>query len=572
MANTVVHFDSDWDESDDEVGAGISKVGDDGVVEAAATAISLQVELDTNNSVDVDGEGKIGGSIATGTRRRDSQTGAVQTPQRQANRINGRAQTCTNDNTGVVDGTIIDGTDGAKGPSTVEHERCAQACASSAGAHSGISIPRSDGHADAPETTGDDDGHRTRATTATRRRTLKRRVGLQQPEAETSAKQVVENMLPSSESMLSHDTGIHRVNDTQERQQQKQQHDHLQQQRQQQRQTSIGDRSDNEADYAFSSPTNMTTLLSVIRQEDAAKSDRLDAVETCMARDGWEERAATIARSSRCTRSDESKGHIRGRIRVAFAAASTKQPNTPSQDGQGLSEPLVDIGSNSGPTPYSMNSGKGSRGGTLQGSPDIEKSTLSRSKSQQRRTRPPPTLHPDDDSNPTLRRVDVVDQAITSLGLAETVEGALRPGNDPAAITSTTDLLISEHEGEVENASAAVSWSLTIRDCQLSSLLPVAGLLHYLSDLRNLEIRGCSKLALTGLERVLDDALCLRVLVLRRCGISELPLIASGSIEVGSAVLAAWHHTMIVGSTISFSQDRFWAKLIFCFQWLDRAI
>lgn len=118
-------------------------------------------------------------------------------------------------------------------------------------------------------------------------------------------------------------------------------------------------------------------------------------------------------------------------------------------------------------------------------------------------------------------RVKMTNQDVTSLSLAQSVENAL-------LLQGAAD----ESRIQEEVCSATSLWSLTIQRCRLPSLLPVAGLLNNLSKLCSLEINGCSNLGLTGLEQVLEDAPCLRALTLRRCGISQLPLLASESIEV----------------------------------------
>lgn len=120
----------------------------------------------------------------------------------------------------------------------------------------------------------------------------------------------------------------------------------------------------------------------------------------------------------------------------------------------------------------------------------------------------------------TIHRVELADQAVTSLCLAEAVESIL---GTPSSHTCAHD----EHQQHVQ------FWSLVIRGCQLPSLLPVAGLLHYLDGLCVLEIDGCAAgIALNGLERVLEDSPCLHTLILRRCGISQCSRLQSGSIEV----------------------------------------
>ncbi|CAM9825191.1 unnamed protein product, partial [Ectocarpus sp. 12 AP-2014] len=75
-------------------------------------------------------------------------------------------------------------------------------------------------------------------------------------------------------------------------------------------------------------------------------------------------------------------------------------------------------------------------------------------------------------------------------------------------------------------------WSLTFRQCQLESLLPVAGLLYHLDGLIGLGVHRIDGLALAGVERVLADARCLCTLTIRHCGLARLPRLQSGSIEV----------------------------------------
>lgn len=118
-------------------------------------------------------------------------------------------------------------------------------------------------------------------------------------------------------------------------------------------------------------------------------------------------------------------------------------------------------------------------------------------------------------------RVQITNQDVTSLNLAQLVENAL-------LLQGAAD----ESRVQAGVCSAISPWSLTFHRCRLPSLLPVAGLLDNLSKLCSLEINGCSGMVLTGLERVLEDATCLCALTLRRCGISQLPLLPSESIEV----------------------------------------
>lgn len=127
-----------------------------------------------------------------------------------------------------------------------------------------------------------------------------------------------------------------------------------------------------------------------------------------------------------------------------------------------------------------------------------------------------------------IRRVDLVGQSVTSLGLADVVEAAL--GAIP-----TTHAPPSRHfddTRERKNMDDPLLWSLTFRQCQLESLLPVAGLLNHLDGLIGLGIHGIDRLALAGVERVLADARCLCTLTIRHCRLVRLPRLQSGSIEV----------------------------------------
>lgn len=119
-----------------------------------------------------------------------------------------------------------------------------------------------------------------------------------------------------------------------------------------------------------------------------------------------------------------------------------------------------------------------------------------------------------DISTADIRRVDVIGRSITSMSLANAVEATM---GEPTTAT---------------NDEAPPLWSLVIRQCQLSSLIPVAGLLHYLDGLVGLRFHEVAGLALAGVERVLADARCLSTLTICKCGLSNLPRLQSGSIEV----------------------------------------
>lgn len=129
-------------------------------------------------------------------------------------------------------------------------------------------------------------------------------------------------------------------------------------------------------------------------------------------------------------------------------------------------------------------------------------------------------------STTDIRRVDLVGQAVTSMGLADVVDATLgAPRTTCCAVSST------QPNDEVVQDTRRL-WVLTIRQCQLSSLLPVAGLLHHLDGLIGLGIHDVAGLALAGVERVLAEARCLNTLTIRRCGLVHLPRLQSGSIEV----------------------------------------
>lgn len=130
-----------------------------------------------------------------------------------------------------------------------------------------------------------------------------------------------------------------------------------------------------------------------------------------------------------------------------------------------------------------------------------------------------------------IRRVDLVGQAVTSMGLADAVDATL----DAPRTTCTAPSM--QTTGEVGQGictadTSLLLWVLAIRRCQLSSLLPVAGLLYRLDGLIGLGIHDVAGLELAGVERVLADARCLSTLTIHRCGLVRLPRLQSGSIEV----------------------------------------
>ncbi|CAM9286625.1 unnamed protein product [Ectocarpus sp. 12 AP-2014] len=126
-----------------------------------------------------------------------------------------------------------------------------------------------------------------------------------------------------------------------------------------------------------------------------------------------------------------------------------------------------------------------------------------------------------------IRRVDLVGQAVTSSGLADVVEATMGIPTTPAAPSRHVD-----DTKERKDMCDPLLWSLTFRQCQLESLLPVAGLLYHLDGLIGLGVHRIDGLALAGVERVLADARCLCTLTIRHCGLARLPRLQSGSIEV----------------------------------------
>lgn len=127
-----------------------------------------------------------------------------------------------------------------------------------------------------------------------------------------------------------------------------------------------------------------------------------------------------------------------------------------------------------------------------------------------------------------IRRVELVGQAVTSTGLADAVDATMDAPHTTCTAPST------QVNDEVEQDTQAVPplWVLNIWQCQLSSLLPVAGLLNHLDGLMGLRIQDVAGLALAGVERVLADARCLSTLTIHRCGLVHLPRLQSGSVEV----------------------------------------
>lgn len=82
-----------------------------------------------------------------------------------------------------------------------------------------------------------------------------------------------------------------------------------------------------------------------------------------------------------------------------------------------------------------------------------------------------------------------------------------------------------------ENDRGALFLSLTIRNCKLSCLLPVTGLLYGNIGICEINIDACPGLVLKGIECILTEATCLRVLAIRRCGLTRLPQLRSESVE-----------------------------------------
>lgn len=119
-----------------------------------------------------------------------------------------------------------------------------------------------------------------------------------------------------------------------------------------------------------------------------------------------------------------------------------------------------------------------------------------------------------------IQRVEVTGRAVTSMGLADAVEAAL------GSVGKAEDEFRRE-----ERLNEPRLWSLVLRQCQISSLLPVAGLLDHLDGLVSLGLHEIPGLSLSGVERVLADARCLTSLAIRRCGVTRLPRLQSGSVE-----------------------------------------
>ena len=136
------------------------------------------------------------------------------------------------------------------------------------------------------------------------------------------------------------------------------------------------------------------------------------------------------------------------------------------------------------------------------------------------------------------RKVVAVDQlVVTASSLADTVESTLLLGGAQRTTNSNSTGLrgINDHNaGGWQHVSMGtpLPWSLLIHRCRLHSLMPVAGLLHHLNTLYSLEIDAIlGGLALHGMERVLANASCLQTITLRRCGLTKLPCLKSGSVE-----------------------------------------
>lgn len=127
-----------------------------------------------------------------------------------------------------------------------------------------------------------------------------------------------------------------------------------------------------------------------------------------------------------------------------------------------------------------------------------------------------------------IRRIELVGRDVTSISLAGAVEAVLGAPTISAGASRHTN----DEAGGHNSQRAPLLWALFIRQCQLPSLLPVAGLLHNLDGLTGLGIHHVEGLALAGVERVLADAPCLNMLTIRRCGLTHLPRLQSGSIEV----------------------------------------
>lgn len=128
-------------------------------------------------------------------------------------------------------------------------------------------------------------------------------------------------------------------------------------------------------------------------------------------------------------------------------------------------------------------------------------------------------------SSDNVRHIKVEGQSLTASSLADAVEGAA-----DATAEGEDDRAADLAHRRPQNSSSS-SWSLAIHGCHLPSLLPVAALLDHLKFLCTLEIDGCAGISLTGLKRVLAEAPSLRGITLSRCGLSQLPVIHSGSVE-----------------------------------------
>lgn len=133
-------------------------------------------------------------------------------------------------------------------------------------------------------------------------------------------------------------------------------------------------------------------------------------------------------------------------------------------------------------------------------------------------------------SSANTLQVGFVDEAVSAFSLANAVKAAL----DAPRTTYASPVEGNDNEQgrqHMQHVQHVPLWSLTIHRCHLSSLFPVAGLHRHLGGMCSLQIDGSAGLALAGLELVLANALCLRNVTLRRCGLVQLPQLQSGSVE-----------------------------------------
>lgn len=121
-----------------------------------------------------------------------------------------------------------------------------------------------------------------------------------------------------------------------------------------------------------------------------------------------------------------------------------------------------------------------------------------------------------------LQHIEVTEQEVTAKSLADAVRQGMEVPRPCAS---------EENDKSQICPLGALFWSLTIRKCKLSCLLPVAGLLHGNSGICEINIDECAGLTLKGIECVLTEAPCLRVLAIRRCGLTRLPQLRSESVE-----------------------------------------